>query len=72
MAMRRQRVRSSSIRTVGYDDETNTLELRYAGGKVYHYLDVPKEVFVDLLAAPSIGAFVNTDIKPNFDYVQVV
>jgi KTSC domain len=68
--MKRRYVSSSSVKTVGYDRATRTLEIEFARG-VYRYLDVPADVYDELLAAPSIGAYVNTRIKPNYEYVEV-
>lgn len=62
---------SSSIAAAGYDREHNALRLRYVGGATYDYLDVPPEVFNDLLNAPSKGQFVNGHIKPRFAYRRV-
>jgi hypothetical protein len=62
---------SSSIRAAGYDASTQTLRLRYAGGRTYDYLNVPLDVFDDFLAASSKGQFVNWNIKPNYAYRQI-
>jgi hypothetical protein len=45
-----------------------TLEIEYVNGSIYQYDDVPQTTFAALLAAPSIGAYVNTHIKPYYDY----
>jgi hypothetical protein len=67
--MRRRLVNSSSVRSVGWSD--GILELEYVNGYVYHYLDVPQPVFAGLLAAPSIGAYVNEEIKPYYEFREV-
>jgi KTSC domain-containing protein len=64
--MRRARVRSSSIRSVGYDLEQHVLEIEYAGGGVYDYLDVPPEEALGLLESASLGRYVNGEIKPHY------
>lgn len=51
---------------VGYDPDTNELEIEFAGGDVYRYSMVPASVHRELMAAPSIGAFVNREIKPQY------
>jgi hypothetical protein len=68
--MRRRLVNSSSIRTVGYDGSTRALELEYVNGSVYQYFDVPQPTYAGLLAAPSIGNYVNTEIKPYYDCAE--
>ncbi len=60
---------SASVRSVGWSD--GTLELEYVNGSIYQYVDVPQTTFAALLAAPSIGAYVNTDIKPYYDYREI-
>ncbi len=67
--MRRRLVNSSSVRSVGWSD--GTLELEYVNGSIYQYDDVPQTTFAGLLAAPSIGAYVNTHIKPYYDYREI-
>lgn len=43
------------------------LELEYrSSGEVYDYLGVPPAVHDALLAAESIGRFVNVEIKPRY------
>lgn len=69
--MKRRPVQSSSIKTIGYDLPTGTLELEYVSGDVYRYYDVPQPVYAGLLAAPSIGKFVNTQIKPCYEFKEV-
>jgi hypothetical protein len=69
--MRRRPVNSSSIRAVGYDGSIRALELEYVDGSVYQYFDVPQPTYAGLLAAPSIGNYVNTEIKPYYDFTEV-
>jgi hypothetical protein len=64
--VRRRLVNSSSVRSVGWS--AGTLEIEYVNGSIYQYDDVPQTTFAALLAAPSIGAYVNTHIKPYYDY----
>ncbi|MDX2974364.1 KTSC domain-containing protein [Kribbella solani] len=67
--MRRRAVESSSVRSVGWSD--GTLELEYVNGYVYQYLDVPQPTFAALMAASSIGAYVNEHIKPYYDFREI-
>jgi len=69
--MRRRPVTSTSVRSVGYDMSTGTLELEYVNGSVYQYYEVPQPIYAGLLAAASIGNYVNTEIKPYFDFAEV-
>jgi hypothetical protein len=48
--MRRRRVNSSSLRSVGYDPRSRILEIEFHRGTIYQYLDVSQTVFEALLA----------------------
>jgi hypothetical protein len=67
--MRRRPVNSSSVRSVGWSD--GTLELEYVNGYIYRYFDVPQPTYAALLAASSIGAYVNKHIKPYYDVREI-
>ena len=69
--MLRTQVRSSNIATVGYDEEQQILEIVFHDGRVYHYLEVPPERVLSLLRAESKGRFLNSGIKPHFQYRAV-
>jgi KTSC domain-containing protein len=69
--MRRRVVTSASVKSVGYDVASGTLELEYVNGSVYQYYEVPQPTYAGLMAASSIGNYVNTEIKPYFDFAEV-
>jgi hypothetical protein len=69
--MRRRLVTSASLKSVGYDVASETLELEYVNGSVYQYYEVPQPTYAGLLAAESIGNYVNTEIKPYFAFAEV-
>lgn len=69
--MRRRRVESSAVRSVGYDEQRHELEIEYAEGGVYRYSLVPRRSYEELLAAPSIGAYVAKRIKPRHAATEV-
>jgi len=69
--VRRRPVNSKSVRSVGYDLSSRTLELQYVNGSVYQYLDVPQPTYAGLLAAASIGNYVNTKIKPYYEFREI-
>jgi len=69
--MKRTPVDSSSIVSVGYDSQGQVLELEFERGNVYQYFNVPESVHKSLLAADSIGGFVNTEIKGVYNYREI-
>jgi len=65
------KVDSSAVDRAEYGAEARTLSIWYKGGERYNYLDVPPDIYEALLEADSIGAFVNAQIKPNYDVEHV-
>lgn len=62
------KVSSSAVERVHHDPATGTLDIWYKGGDRYSYFDVPAKVYRAMLESPSLGAFVNTEIKPAYRY----
>jgi hypothetical protein len=69
--MHRQTVSSTSIASVGYDADTETLEVEYRNGSVYRYLKVAKRQYWALMSAPSLGAFLNKEIRDTHEFRRV-
>jgi KTSC domain len=65
--MERIGVESSSVRAIGYNAATFELEIEFHSGRSYRYSKVPIAAYRLLLQAPSIGEFVNKQIKPRFE-----
>jgi hypothetical protein len=66
-AIRREPVESSNIRSIGYEEETQTLEVEFSKA-VYHYYKVPKEEYDLLMKSSSIGWHFQEKIKDNYEY----
>lgn len=66
-------VDSSQIEAVGYDETTKTLAIKFKhGGSVYHYDNVAPELYTDLCAAESKGAFFGKRIKHGgFNFTKI-
>ena len=64
--MKRQPLRSSVLRSAGYDSATAMLELEFASGDVYRYFAVPPSMFKALIDAESPGAYFNTHISDKY------
>ena len=69
--MERGAVVSSTLRSVGYDYQTRTLEIEFVNGRVYQYEDVPPEVYAELIEGPTKGRYFNAHIRNAFAYRQV-
>ena len=66
--MRRKKVKSTNLKSVGYDSSSHTLEIEFRSGDVYHYTGVPAGAHLALLSAPSVGRYHAQFIKGHFDY----
>ncbi len=63
--MRRVRVESTTVGSLGYDVERRMLEVEFLeDGDVYRYFDVPAWEFDQFLAAESKGRYLNQVFKP--------
>ena len=69
--MERIPVESSNIASIGYDEDTNTLEIEFHNGGVYQYFDVPFLVYDGMMEAGSKGKYLGQQIKEQFRYVKV-
>lgn len=64
-------VDSTSIRAVRYSEERRALAVRFRSGTAYEYEGVPPEEYARLLAAGSLGAYLNTRIKPRYRFTRL-
>jgi hypothetical protein len=69
--MRRYRIDSRAIASVGYDEASRTLELEFPSGAVYDYADVPPEEVLGLLEADSRGRYFDDHIRGPYPYRRV-
>ena len=69
--MNRIPVSSSNIAAIGYDPDTQTLEVEFNNGSIYQYFDVPQSVHEALMSAESAGRFLNARIRGRYRYAKV-
>jgi KTSC domain len=66
-------VDSSALLSVGYSKEQHILEVEFRKeGVIYRYLDVPENVFRELLEAPSKAGYYNENIRGHYRSTHVV
>lgn len=63
--------RSGMLLSVTYNDADGTLTVTFNNGGTYAYLEVPKEVFSDLIAAESAGKFFLANVKNKYECEKV-
>jgi len=61
--MDRTRVSSSNLASVGYDAQTQTLEIEFLNGGIYQYYSVPENRYTGLMSASSKGEYFDAFIK---------
>lgn len=64
-------VNSSQIASIGYDAATKTLAILFnKNRKVYHYFDVPQDVYDGFFSRPdiSIGQYFAANVREVFKY----
>lgn len=64
--MERKRVNSSRIRSVGYDERSQLLEVELSNGTVYQYSKVSPEVHRRLMAAPNPTSYFDDQIAEEY------
>ena len=61
--MEREPVSSTNLVSVGYDADSETLEVEFIKTGIYQYFNVPIFMHERLMMADSIGKFFNAEIK---------
>lgn len=75
--MTRIPVKSSNIKSIGYDAAKELLEVEFAGERVYRYHGVGEDLHSGLMSAKSHGGFLYENIsarpfgRPLFPYERV-
>ena len=69
--MERKRVNSSRLRSVGYDEQSRTLEVEMSNGQVFQYSGVYPEVHRRFMAAPNPTAFFDDKIAEEYGAKRV-
>ena len=67
----RQHVDSTAIAKVGYRKRRHILEIEFANGAIYRYLDLPSSVYRNLMSAESKARFYDLNIKGKYRSVHV-
>lgn len=71
-SMERVRVKSGSIRTIGYDESEQILEIQFTHGGIYRYFGVPKKIYDSLMRAPpSYGTYHARYIKNRYRHEKI-
>ena len=63
------KVESSNVQAVGWND--GILFVQFKNDSIYQYDNVPEDEFQGLVNAESVGRYLNTNIKGNYNYTKV-
>ena len=69
--MNRQSVSSSNIASIGYENQSQTLEIEFLKGGTYQYFDVPENIHSDLMIADSHGQYFAQNIKGVYRFSKI-
>lgn len=69
--MERTPVTSSSIRAIGYDSDSQTLEVEFNYGAVYQYSGVSQSEYEGMMNADSKGKYFNANIKGSYPFMKL-
>lgn len=69
--MKRTKVESSNVASVGYDQLDGILEIEFNSGAIYQYENVPVRVYEVMMKADSVGKYFNAHIKSKYNYRKV-
>jgi hypothetical protein len=69
--MERQPVQLSNLRSIGYDQNTNILEIEFHSGGIYQYFNVPEYVYLALMQAASKSTYFHDNIKQRYKYKRI-
>lgn len=69
--MDRYTVASSNVKSVGYDSQSQTLEVEFVSGTIYQYYGVPENIYEHMMKEESKGRFMNIYIKNQYPYSRV-
>jgi len=70
--MERTRVKSSNIRSIGYDESTQMLEIEFQQGGTYQYFGVSKKIYDSLIkSASSHGEYYDRFIKNRYRHKKI-
>ena len=62
---------SSVVARIHYDAGSATLRIIFVSGTVYDYKGVPEEIYREMKASGSKGAYLNQHIKGNYLFEKV-
>ncbi|MEP6698912.1 MAG: KTSC domain-containing protein [Verrucomicrobiota bacterium] len=67
----RESVQSAALAAIGYSKRLRALEVEFVNGAIYRYLNVPRSVHRELMAAESKARFYDMKIRGHYHSLHV-
>jgi hypothetical protein len=64
-------VKSTNLKSVTYNEVTDTLTILFMSGRTYAFMKVPKRTYTNLLSAKSKGDYFARWIKHRYTYKEI-
>lgn len=64
--MEHKPVSSSNLESVGYDQKSQTMQIKFRNGGLYEYDGVPMHVYLGLVGASSPGNHFHHHVRPKY------
>ena len=66
---------SDALKRINYDESQNILEATFSNDRIYQYMNVPENIWIEFLvvinSGDSAGEFINLRIKPFYSCIEV-
>ena len=69
--MKMEKVKSSNIKAVGFDELKMLLRVFFFSGGTYEYKDVPRKVWMDFVKSKSLGKYFFRNIRDKYKTTKV-
>lgn len=69
--MERTRVSSSNISSIGYESDSQILEIEFNHGAIYQYFGVPEYEYDGMMNSDSKGTYLNSNIKGRYLFAKL-
>lgn len=69
--MDRVPVSSSNLASIGYEPDTETLEVEFKSSGIYQYFNVPQFMYDRLMESASVGKFFSMEIKEAYSCTKI-
>ena len=69
--MIRKNISSSDISSIGFEPQSQTLEIEFKSGGIFQYFEVSENIYNTLVNSISIGKYFNQYIKGQYNYKKL-